>query len=284
MSIITEKLQTMSANNSTIAENEQKIYDAGHTKGYDEGHSTGYDEGYDKGNIRGKSDGYGECYFSTWSGVDNLNPHPDSFWNGYQVKGKLRDYSDKFKNWSGYQYNPKYPVIIENGNECFYRFNNAGYNGRPFYSNFELGYTQTVDFSQATTAVKAFYESVIYRIKKIDLSNVVKAFRVFGYSEIKRIDEFTFPQKDDALDVGSIFWGASQFEYIGVVGTIKHDVSIYHCPKLTHDSLMTFINALEDKTADTSGWVWTLSMGSENLAKLTAEEKAIATQKGWVLI
>lgn len=47
---------------------------------------------------------------------------------------------------------------------------------------------------------------------------------------------------------------------------------------LTHDSLMSIINNLT-----TVATTQTLTLGSTNLAKLSSEEKAIATNKGWTL-
>lgn len=49
------------------------------------------------------------------------------------------------------------------------------------------------------------------------------------------------------------------------------------CTNLTHDSLMNVINGLVEVSGQT------LTLGSANLAKLTDEEKAIATGKGWTL-
>ena len=52
------------------------------------------------------------------------------------------------------------------------------------------------------------------------------------------------------------------------------------CPKLTHESLMNVINGLYDiktKGCNPQG----LALGATNLAKLTSEEIAIATEKGW---
>ena len=49
------------------------------------------------------------------------------------------------------------------------------------------------------------------------------------------------------------------------------------CPKLTVESLMNVINNL----ATVSGK--SLKFGSTNLNKLTSEQKAIATKKGWTL-
>lgn len=48
---------------------------------------------------------------------------------------------------------------------------------------------------------------------------------------------------------------------------------------LTHDSIMNVINEAADVTASPK----TLTLGSTNLAKLTAAEKAVATNKGWTL-
>ena len=50
------------------------------------------------------------------------------------------------------------------------------------------------------------------------------------------------------------------------------------CNKLTHDSIMVIINGLQTVTT-----TQTLTLGSTNLAKLTDEEKKIATDKGWTL-
>lgn len=49
-------------------------------------------------------------------------------------------------------------------------------------------------------------------------------------------------------------------------------------PNLTHDSLMVVINGLQTVIS-----TQTLTLGSTNLAKLTDEEKQIATDKGWTL-
>ena len=51
------------------------------------------------------------------------------------------------------------------------------------------------------------------------------------------------------------------------------------CVNLTHDSLMNVINEAGDVTSNPQ----TLTLGTTNLNKLTDEEKAIATNKGWTL-
>ena len=65
-----------------------------------------------------------------------------------------------------------------------------------------------------------------------------------------------------------------------IVGGIKYGRSINfsECTKLTHDSLLSIITALDPITT-----ALTLTLGETNLAKLTDAEKKIATDKGWTL-
>lgn len=66
-----------------------------------------------------------------------------------------------------------------------------------------------------------------------------------------------------------------------------YKIDLSACTLLTHESLMNVINNLYDLnlTYDVANggtlYRQTLSLGSTNLAKLTAEEIAIATNKGW---
>ena len=68
-----------------------------------------------------------------------------------------------------------------------------------------------------------------------------------------------------------------------------YTLTLSNCKLLTHDSLMDVINKLYDlnlsyKVAE-GGTLYTqkLVLGADNLAKLTEEEIAIATNKGWTV-
>ena len=54
-------------------------------------------------------------------------------------------------------------------------------------------------------------------------------------------------------------------------------------PNLTVQSLMNVINNLYDFVGNGESTTRTLTLGTTNLNKLTAEQKAVATNKGWVL-
>ena len=58
----------------------------------------------------------------------------------------------------------------------------------------------------------------------------------------------------------------------------KVSLDLASCTNLTHDSLMVVINGLQTVTT-----TQTLTLGSANLAKLTDDEKKVATDKGWTL-
>ena len=59
---------------------------------------------------------------------------------------------------------------------------------------------------------------------------------------------------------------------------INTDMRLDHSTALSHDSLMRIINNLMTTTSTKK-----LTLGATNLAKLTDEEKAIATGKGWTV-
>lgn len=62
----------------------------------------------------------------------------------------------------------------------------------------------------------------------------------------------------------------------------NYSLKLDYCPLLTHDSLMNVINGLYD-IASKGVKPQQLVLGSTNLSKLTADEIAIATNKGWTV-
>lgn len=97
----------------------------------------------------------------------------------------------------------------------------------------------------------------------------------FNLKEIKGIDI------SKATSISDMFSYCSKLEKIVFNGTVNvNNLTMSACNNLTHDSLMSLINALADRSGTTS---YTLTLGTTNLAKLTEEEKTIATDKGWVL-
>ena len=79
-------------------------------------------------------------------------------------------------------------------------------------------------------------------------------------------------------DMNSMFSYCYSLTDMGGFIGLKVNLDLSRCP-LTHDSIMNVIN----KAADVTASPVTLTLGSDNLTKLSDEEKAIATGKGWTL-
>ena len=97
----------------------------------------------------------------------------------------------------------------------------------------------------------------IISIPKLDATSLINAQYMFGYDWIS-LDNFT--------DFGGLT-------------NLKVDLNLSPCPNLTKESLLNVFNEAADVTSSPK----TLTLGTTNLNKLTNEEKAIATNKGWTL-
>ncbi len=88
---------------------------------------------------------------------------------------------------------------------------------------------------------------------------------------------------DNAKSFAGTFQNCNKLVNLKLDGTIKiNGFDVSTSPLLSHVSLMGIINALADKTSDTST-TWKVTLGSANLEKLTDDEKLIAQEKGWTL-
>ena len=98
-------------------------------------------------------------------------------------------------------------------------------------------------------------------IPLLDFGNVNSISSLFGWSDIKTLTD------------------------LGGFKNLKIDFKngLNHLPNLTVQSLMNVINNLYDFRANGESTTRTLQLGTTNLNKLTDEQKAVATNKGWSL-
>lgn len=124
-----------------------------------------------------------------------------------------------------------------------------------------------LSISRPTSNYLFYFCSALETIPLIDMSisvNVKDAF--YGCYELTNLGGL-----QNLGQAYSTTQSANYYEY-------KLDLS--SCSKLTHDSLMNVINNLYDIAAKGCN-TQQLILGSSNMAKLTAEEVAIGTSKGW---
>lgn len=197
---------------ATIAENEQKVFDAGQQAEY------------------------------------------DRFWDAYQEYGERRSYSNAFYTWRAGTFKPKYPIVCAESNAAISTFSYLYDTEIPV----DVEITNPNPEYWANNANSTFYKAdKVVTIKKLTVDSTVKFSNTFGY--------------------------CNSLQNIILDGTIGQNGFDIHWSPLTHDSLMSILGVLADYAADTSGTSWVVTLGTDNLAKLTDQEKAIATEKGWTL-
>ncbi len=144
-----------------------------------------------------------------------------------------------------------------------------------------------LDFSEATRTASAFWNCTAFSsLGTIDVSSAkTSTYQMFfndgsnGTRQLKYIEKFIVSENTPF----NLTFQLAQINHIlfeGVIG--KNGLDLSQC-NLDYESVISVGNCLADKTADTSGTVWKVVLGATNLNKLSPEEIANATNKGWVL-
>lgn len=237
------------------------------------GQAEGRAEGYAQGLEEGKQVGIQTEY--------------DRFWDEYQCNGKKANYRCAFNGygWTAKNFYPKYDI----------KGSNSGYQTFMFFNNDSARILEKIDLSQRLKDCGVTFDcsgseymdctfygtnvSVIPEVSTVGCTGQLT--QVFYNPYVETIEKLIL--RDDGVQkFYNTFNNATSLKNIVIEGTIgKNGFNVSWSP-LTHDSLMSIINALQDKTGDTSA-SWAVTLGADNLAKLTDAEKAIATQRGWTL-
>lgn len=201
------------------------------------------------------------------------------FWDNFQNHGELADYDYAFSNgnpsvpypWNEHTFKPKYQIKPTSAVQMFYQS-----------AVKDCQAILDIDFSQCTSLTQmceTMYDGITH-LGVIDARNATSLNQMVKNSRsVKTIDKLIL--KDDGSQTMTQFanlaYGLENITIEGVIGSSSH----FNGGALTHDSLMSIINALKDYAG--SGKTYTLTLAKTHLNKLTDEEKAIATQKGWTL-
>lgn len=237
---IAEKLQT-------IAENEQKVFDAG------------------------KENANKEFWIAVQTKEDGITPRDNYVYAFYH------------SSWSDKNFYPIYDIVPTKAERIFAYFGyekmRVSVGGAAYSLNLvdrleECGVK--LDFSKCTSMPYAFQYGKISHLGVLDFSSLTGASNVFnGAHYLKSIEKII---SKDSLAWNTSFAEATALIEIRFEGVIGKNIDFSPCTKLSYESLMSIIGALK-----TSGTTYTCTLGSTNLAKLTDTEKAIATEKGWTL-
>ena len=121
------------------------------------------------------------------------------------------------------------------------------------------------------------------QLTQLDLSNWViskVASMQYMFENCSKLTQLDLSNWDTSkvASMQSMFENCTSLTDFIAPKNINVNTSFNYCNNLSHDSLMSIVNNLATVTSTK-----TLILGSTNLAKLSSEEKAIATNKGWTL-
>lgn len=201
----------------------------------------------------------------------------DRFWNMFQSKGAAKSYGRAFAGecWTKELFTPKYDIVATN---LYATFQGSALTDIAALLE-KTG--RCLDTSQATNVEYAFNSRYITRVPVISTVNAPALTTTFGWTSSLVTIEKLILKEDGTQTFLNTFTSAIALQNIVIEGKIGQNGFDISWSPLTHDSLMSIINALQDKTG--TGTSWTVTLGTTNLAKLADSEKAIATQKGWTL-
>ena len=134
-----------------------------------------------------------------------------------------------------------------------------------------------MDTSNVTTMAAMFsWCQSLATIPEMNTSNVTNMVSMFNWcTSLTSVPEMDTSNVTDMTFMFDVCYLLTDLG--GFIG-LKVDINLSRCP-LTHDSIVNVINKAADVTAAPA----TMTLGADNLAKLSDEEKGIATAKGWTL-
>lgn len=200
------------------------------------------------------------------------------FWDGYQENGNRSDYAFAFygDGWTVNTFKPKYDIISLKSQSFFANSKIEG-------SLKEILEKQGVilDVSKTANLASAFQNSLFTELPDLFLSNLTAYGNTFD--SMPNLETVKIISVSGFNATVNTFRNCVSLKNLELVGSIRSKSLNVQWSPLTHESLINILNNLVDKSADTSG-SWTVTLGADNIAKLTPEELKIAENKGWVVV
>jgi hypothetical protein len=237
-----------------IAENEQKVYDAGKTKEWND-----FWDSYQQNGKRTK-------YYSTFGndGWTDITFKPK-----YDIRSGASPCFDVFR----YAQITDLEAILKK--QKVKLDTSKATNLQRFIQFSTITRVGTIDCTGLTEPdlKDSFSRCPIKTIGRLVLKPEIKYTTTFN--QATELENLSITDKYGSI-IGGYFDGTgTAYNEVPVIG---NDLNLSDCTKLTRTSLVSVICALAN-----DGTTHTLTLGTTNLAKLSDAEKAMATQKGWTL-
>lgn len=204
----------------------------------------------------------------------------DRFWDAFQENGNRTNHTYAFcgTGWTQETFRPKYPVKPVGSAAYMFRYLLIA----DLKAHCEQ-YGIVIDTSKATNVDTLFQQSIVETFGDLDTRGCNSVIGALYQATTMRTIRIIL-RDDGSQTFQRNFTNANNLENLDIVGVIgQNGIDLHWSTELTHDSLMSVINALEDYSEDTTGTIWTLIIGSTNCAKLSEDDLEIAYNKGWMV-
>lgn len=261
-----------------ITENMKNVYGRGYVGGFQEGEKNGYESGFSDGVKNGFDAGYNTGH------QDGKKAQYDAFWDVNQKNGTRMNYQYAYVG-SGFNFDnfyPKYDIApIGAFNQAFALWNTSATAHKGSLKKRLESCGVTLDLSKATAMTQAFLRTWFTELPAIVLPGEVRNYQIFSDCiYLETIEKLIVTEK---TGFDECFKGAAALKNIQFEGIIAHNgLDFSDCPLLTKESILSILDCLKDYSQ--TGTTHSVTLGSVNLSKLTENQKAIATQKGWRLV
>jgi hypothetical protein len=172
------------------------------------------------------------------------NSEYDRFWDAVQNYGNRKDYDFCFAGdaWTIDTFKPKYPIVPTSCQNAFAYW--GAYSDR--ISTIDFRDIQ-IDLSKSKTLANCFYNNqFIVAIGEVDITSSRNFNNFFSGAKNLHTIEKLIVDNNGETTFNTPFSGCGNLENIVFEGVIGNDIQFHHSPLLTHESLMSIINALKD--------------------------------------
>ena len=261
---------------TTIAENEQKVYNAGHNNGYQSGYEIGFREGESNGLAAGYNNGWAEGNTSGLAeGKEAMN---DDWWRAKTANYTRTSYAYGFVRMDFTYiggFNPPETIYPQNATHMFNRVQ-----GIKEITATQLDTRLCTNFSNMFDSIQ---NTETVNIEKIDTTGASAINSIFIECDgVRNVGKFIL-KKDGSQTFNEYAfnsaYGLTSITFEGVIGC---NIVFTYCQNLTRDSILSIFNALKDYSGTET--THTIKLHSLAIRGLNDADKAIATDKGWTIL
>lgn len=117
-------------------------------------------------------------------------------------------------------------------------------------------------------------------MKEISIPDGVQKINYIAFSSCNRLRTINIPNTILAVD-SMVFYHSGNLEFVSLADGFNADnLNLSSSTKYSHDTILSWLNALADRTGLTA---YTLTIGDTNLKKLSDSEQKIAYNKNWII-